>query len=156
MLIQVERKIAAWMLRAAACALAVSMLAAAAASAETTPVGVWLHPNGRIQMEVFPCRDGLCAKLVWFKKPNDEDGRPRMDINNPDPNLRARPLLGLQVLHGLHPDGKGEWDDGQVYNPDDGDSYTVKMTIQKDGTLRVRAYVLASLFGKTIVWTRVR
>jgi uncharacterized protein (DUF2147 family) len=29
------------------------------------------------------------------------------------------------------------------------------MSIQADGTLRVRAYVLIPLLGKTFVWTRV-
>jgi hypothetical protein len=30
------------------------------------------------------------------------------------------------------------------------------MSIQADGTLRVRAYVLLPIFGETEIWTRVR
>jgi uncharacterized protein (DUF2147 family) len=30
------------------------------------------------------------------------------------------------------------------------------MSIQDDGTLRVRAYILVPLLGKTFIWTRVR
>ena len=29
------------------------------------------------------------------------------------------------------------------------------MTLQKDGTLKVRGYVGLSMFGKTVVWTRI-
>jgi uncharacterized protein (DUF2147 family) len=144
------------MLIAAPLSLIVLLLATVAVAAEkATPVGVWLHPNGRIQMEVSPCGEELCAKLVWFKFPNDAEGKPLVDVNNPDPALRSRPLLGLQVLHGLRPTGDGTWDDGEAYNPDDGDTYSVRMSIQDDGTLRVRGYVLIPLLGKTVVWTRV-
>jgi uncharacterized protein (DUF2147 family) len=120
----------------------------------TTPVGVWLHPNGRIKMKVEPCADALCAKLVWFKVPNDEQGRPRVDEENPDPALRARPLLGLTVLKNLRPNDEGTWEGGEVYNPDDGENYSTEMSMQPDGTLRVRGYVLTPILGKTLVWTR--
>ena len=122
----------------------------------STPVGVWLHPNGRIQMEVAPCADELCAKLVWFKSPNDAEGKPLTDMNNPDPSLRSRPLLGLQVLHGLRPTTEGTWAEGEVYNPDDGENYRARMSIQEDGTLRVRGYILDPILGHTTIWTRVR
>ena len=140
-------------------ALAVALLAATqiGATAETpTPVGVWLHPDGRIKMEIAPCGDALCAKLIWFKSPNDDQGLPRVDLKNPDPALRARPLLGLKVLEGLRPNADGAWDGGEVYNPDDGENYKARMSIQDDGTLRVRGYILIPLLGKTLVWTRVR
>jgi uncharacterized protein (DUF2147 family) len=106
-------------------------------------------------MRVSPCGDALCAKLVWFKSPNDEQGRPRVDVNNPDPALRARPLLGLTVLHGLRHTDEDTWEGGEVYNPDDGDNYSTSMELQDDGTLRVRGYVLTPLLGKTLVWSRV-
>jgi uncharacterized protein (DUF2147 family) len=34
---------------------------------------------------------------------------------------------------------------GTIYNPDDGKSYSCTMTLQKDGTLLVRGYVLIAL-----------
>ena len=136
--------------------LLIALLATAglAAAAEPTPVGVWLHSNGRIQMEIYPCGEDLCGKLVWFKYPNNDDGTPRTDVNNPDPTLRAPPLMGLQVLHGLRRTDDG-WEDGTVYNPDDGETYSTEMTILPDGTLRTRGYILITLIGKTVIWTRV-
>jgi uncharacterized protein (DUF2147 family) len=121
-----------------------------------TPVGVWLHDNKRIEIEIAPCGDRLCGKLVWFRWPNDAQGLPLVDLNNPDPALRSRPLLGLTVLQDLRRTGENTWEDGNIYNPDDGVNYNAAMSIQDDGSLRVRAYVLIPLFGKTFIWTRIR
>jgi len=134
-----------------------AMLAATSIGAQSpTPVGVWLHPNKRIKVEIAPCGERLCGKMVWFRWPNDAKGLPLVDINNPDPALRSRPLLGLRILDGLRRDGERAWDGGRIYNPDDGVNYRARMTIGDDGTLRVRAYVLLPILGKTLVWTRAR
>jgi len=121
-----------------------------------TPVGVWLHANGRIQVAIAPCNDRLCGKIVWFRWPNDASGRPLVDFKNPDPALRTRPLLGLTILQGLRRTGERTWEDGQIYNPDDGTDYQALMSIEDNGDLRVRAYLLVSMLGETQIWTRVR
>ena len=121
-----------------------------------TPVGVWLHANGRIQVAIAPCNDRLCGKIVWFRWPNDASGRPLVDFKNPDPALRTRPLSGLTILQGLRRTGERTWEDGQIYNPDDGTDYQALMSIEDNGDLRVRAYLLVSMLGETQFWTRVR
>jgi uncharacterized protein (DUF2147 family) len=136
--------------------LAALLFATSAEAQSPTPVGVWLHANHRVQVEIAPCGDRLCGKIVWFKWPNDLQGLPLLDLKNPDPALRARPLLGLTILYGLRRAGEGTWEDGYVYNPEDGATYRARMSIQADGSLRVRAYVLSPLFGETLIWTRVR
>lgn len=130
--------------------------AATDAAQGATPVGVWLHANKRIRIEIVPCGDRLCATIVWFRWPNDAQGLPLVDLKNADPALRGRPLLGLKVLYGLRRTAANSWEDGKVYNPDDGTDYQARMSIGKDGTLRIRAYLLLPLFGKTLVWTRVQ
>ena len=125
------------------------------AAQSPTPVGIWLHSNKRIRIEIAPCGDRLCAKIVWFQWPNDARGLPLVDLKNADPALRARPLLGLTVLYGLRRTGKNTWEDGKIYNPDDGVNYEASMTIGGNGNLRIRAYVLIPLFGHTLIWTRV-
>jgi uncharacterized protein (DUF2147 family) len=139
------------------CLIIAALLAATSIGAQSpTPVGVWFHPNKRIQVEISRCGERLCGKMVWFRWPNDAQGLPLVDINNPDPALRSRPLLGLRILHGLRPAGERTWEGGRIYNPDDGVSYQARMTIGDDGSLHVRAYVLLPILGKTLVWTRVR
>jgi uncharacterized protein (DUF2147 family) len=121
-----------------------------------TPIGVWLHPNKRIEVEIAPCDDRLCGTIVWLKSPNDAQGRPLVDLRNPDPALRTRPLLGLTVLRGLRRADDGSWQDGKIYNPDDGGDYSALMSIEADGVLHVRAYVVDPNLGETQIWTRVR
>jgi uncharacterized protein (DUF2147 family) len=134
---------------------ALPLLALPAAAQNPTPVGVWLHPDKRIEIEIAPCGDRLCAKIVWFKRPNGDDGLPRADVRNKDPALRTRPLLGLNVLQGLRAAGENNWEDGEVYNPNDGENYRTRMSIEGDGNLRIRAFVLLPLLGHTLIWTPV-
>jgi uncharacterized protein (DUF2147 family) len=137
--------------------LILALLAATPAVAQSpTPLGIWLHPNKRIQFEIYSCGDRLCGKLIWFKWPNDKAGLPLVDLLNSDPALRTRPLLGLVVLRNLRRTGDNTWEDGEIYNPDDGVDYQAEMSIKTDGTLRIRAYVLITLLGETSIWTRIR
>jgi len=66
------------------------------------------------------------------------------------------PPHGLTILYGLRHADERTWVDGKIYNPDDGTDYNARMSIQDDGSLRVRAYLLLPLFGRTLIWKRVR
>jgi hypothetical protein len=52
--------------------------------------------------------------------------------------------------------GENVWKDGEVYNPDNGENYRARMSMEKGGSLRIRAYLLLPLFGHTLIWTRVK
>ena len=135
--------------------LVAALLLALPASAQSpTPVGVWMHPNERIKVEIAPCDDVLCGKIVWLSRPDDSEGLPRVDSLNADPALRTRFLWALTVLHDLRAASKRTWD-GKIYNPDDGRDYSAILSIQDDGSLRMRAYVLLPLLGRTLIWKRV-
>lgn len=144
-------------MRRFAYALLFALLAMPTAAQGQSPVGVWSHANERIHVAIAPCGDRLCGKLVWFRWPDDAEGLPLVDVKNTNRALRDRPLLGLTVLRGLRPaDGERKWKGGRIYNPDDGVDYRASMSIEDDGTLHVRAYVLVPALGRTLVWTRVR
>ena len=48
------------------------------------------------------------------------------------------------------------FESGQIYNGENGKIYNANISLQADGTLRLRGYVGTPLFGETQVWTRVR
>jgi uncharacterized protein (DUF2147 family) len=121
-----------------------------------TPVGVWQDASNRVRVEVASCGDRLCGKIVWFRWPNDAQGLPLVDLHNPNPSLRRRPLLGLTILRGLRRTGDNTWTEGKIYNPDDGVDYQAQMSIQDDTTLRVRAYSSVPALGRTQIWRRMR
>lgn len=127
----------------------------AAGAQQPAPTGVWLYPNKNFEVAIVPCGTQLCGSIAWLKSPNDAQGQPRFDAENPDPTLRARPLLGLTVLQGLHQADDGTWKDGTIYNPEDGSYYSATLSVASDGTLHVHAYMMVAMLGKTIVLTRV-
>lgn len=106
-------------------------------------VGVWIDD----------CAGQLCGRIYWLKKPLS-GGKPKRDHHNPDARLRDRPLCGLRILTGFRREKDGVWNDGQVYNPSDGRTFSSTMTLEGDGGLRIRGYVGATLFGKTVEWVR--
>lgn len=137
-------------------ALFIALLAVTPIEAQSpTPTGVWQDSSGRVQVEIAPCGEFLCGKIVWFKWPDNAQGLPLVDLKNKDPALRTRPLLGLTILYGLRRTGENTWAGGKIYNPEDGVNYQATMSIQPDGSLRVRASEAIPLFGKTLIWTRM-
>src|SRR5215471_16651532 len=78
---------------------------------------------------------------------------PGTDVNNKDPALRKRPLLGSVLIWHLRPDD-GEYVDGFVYNPRNGETYRVKAELTGKTTLKVRGYLGISLLGQSQTWTR--
>ena len=61
--------------------------------------------------------------------------------------------LGLKILSDFSPAGEGEWQ-GEIYNRENGKTYSCKLSLEGTDQLAVRAYVLLPLFGKTLIWRR--
>jgi uncharacterized protein (DUF2147 family) len=79
--------------------------------------------------------------------------RPRKDQFNKDPKLRDRPVIGLVLMwHLVYKDG--EYEDGYVYNPEDGGTYRMKAWVTGRDSMKVRGFLGISLFGQTQTWTR--
>ena len=74
---------------------------------------------------------------------------------NPDPGLRARPVVGLEVLCGLRPTDDGAWTDGTISDPSSGRPYRCELRLDGDDRLRLRGYVGVSWLGRTTRWVRV-
>jgi uncharacterized protein (DUF2147 family) len=47
------------------------------------------------------------------------------------------------------------FEDGQIYNGENGKIYSASISLQPDGKLRLRGYLVSPMFGETQVWTRV-
>ena len=110
------------------------------------PTGLWLARDGA-HVEIAPCGNELCGVLVSASSPIDPaTGRPWADKNNIDPNLRNRPLVGVQVLIAMRPNGVGKWS-GRLYNRDDGKTYTGYLNELDARTIRVEGCVLSILCG---------
>jgi uncharacterized protein (DUF2147 family) len=63
-------------------------------------VGTWVADDGKSPVAIAPCGAALCGTVTWLKHPLNAAGQPQNDANNPAPSLRARPVIGLQILQG--------------------------------------------------------
>lgn len=147
--------------RAATSLLAFALLAAghSVAIAAATPAdslnGRWATPSGGV-VELGTCveevRDvTVCGHIVAL---GGLDDRGRQDVRNPNPTLRARSVVGLKILNGLHHTATGVWAAGDLYNPDDGHTYRGAVRLLGDDRLVLKGCALAVLCQKQ-VWRRV-
>ncbi|WP_461790208.1 DUF2147 domain-containing protein [Pedobacter sp.] len=118
-------------------------------------LGKWVNPSGEGQIEIYKKGDKYFGKLAWIKEPNNANGKPKTDEKNPNESLRNKPILGLEILKNFE-FNDGKWEDGTIYDPKSGKTYSCKMTIKDQNLLNIRGYIGVSLIGRTEVWKRVK
>lgn len=114
-----------------------------------TPTGLWRTDDGKAVIRISACGDRLCGRIAEVL--DSGPGVPRTDVNNPDPRLRTRPLVGLLTLSGFARHGK-IWDGGRAYDPKSGKSYRSTLQLESDGSLKVTGCVLFVCQSRR--WTR--
>ncbi|MGF7218706.1 uncharacterized protein (DUF2147 family) [Spirosoma lacussanchae] len=111
--------------------------------------GEWLSPRKDSRITIYRQGDLYQGRILWGT------GTATTDQSNPDPSLRSRNLIGLVILNGFVYDGRSTWENGTIYDPREGKTYSCKMTLTTPNSLSIRGYVGVSLFGRTEVWSRV-
>lgn len=131
------------------------VLGASEGALAADPTGVWLVQAGTSRIRVADCGGALCGTIIWLKEPNDPDtGKPKTDKNNSDASKRSRPLLGVQIVLGMKPAGADKWT-GQVYNAEDGKTYSGNLTFPGGNSLQLQGCALGGLVCKGQTWTKV-
>ena len=94
------------------------------------------------------------GKVVWLKEPTDsETGKPKLDKFHPDESSRTRPILGLVNVWGFSFKDRNIWEDGNIYDPKNGNTYScsMKMTNANAFTENMeKVYSPAADFAKPI------
>ena len=75
------------------------------------------------------------------------------DVNNKDPNLKSRPIQGLQILT-LRPTDNPYYYEGEIYNPEDGNVYAGSVEVLRDDAIKLKGCVLYVLCQEQ-EWARV-
>ena len=147
--------------------LAASLLALPLSAAAQAPsvFGTWLTASKTAQIRIAPCPDAsygpICGTVVSLQNAKGPDGNVvapdvAIDFRNSDPALRNRKILGMVLLYGFRPAGPNTFEEGTIYNGENGKTYKANVALQPDGTLRLRGYVGSPMFGETQIWTRVQ
>jgi uncharacterized protein (DUF2147 family) len=118
-------------------------------------VGVWKTGEGNAMVRIYKNGEKYQGKVVWLKEPIDpETGKPKLDKNQSDETAKKRPVLGLINIWGFLPKENNVWDEGNIYDPKNGNTYSSTMKLINTNTLEVRGYIGVSLIGRTDTWTR--
>lgn len=124
------------------------------APAAPAPAGLWIDHTGRGAVEITPCGQKLCGRIVWMQQPNDKRGQPLRDGLNPEKSLRSRPICGLQVIGDLEPQRDGSWDKGWIYDPEQGEAFDVEIRLRAPDKLQVKGYKGFKFLNETFQWQR--
>lgn len=117
--------------------------------------GIWLNQDKDAKIEISEKGGKFYGKIVWLKDPIDpETNKPKTDKHNPDPALKNRPTLGLEILKGFIFNGEDEWKDGQIYDPKSGKTYSCYIRFESKDKLKIRGFIGVSMLGRTTYWTR--
>ena len=113
-------------------------------------LGIWFNEEKDGKVKVYKEDGKYFGKIVWR---DDVPGTSPYDVKNPDEELRKRKKVGLIILEDFVY-GKEKWEDGTIYDPKSGKTYSCIIKLEDDGSLYVRGYVGISLIGRTTYWTR--
>ncbi len=123
-------------------------------------IGVWLNEDKDAHIQIYKEGEKFFGKIVWLSEPIDSiTGKPKVDDKNSDPKLQNRPIMGLLLLKNFVFDGDDEWEDGEIYDPKSGNTYSCYMEFpdkNNKNNLKIRGYIGFSLFGRTTYWTRTK
>ena len=132
--------------------------AAVAAQAQMTPVGLWKTIDDKTGQAK--------AEIRITAKPNGElsgvieralvtgTSEPNCDLCTDD--RKGKPKIGMEIIRGVRKvEGKDVWDGGKILDPENGASYSARLTPIEDGKkLEMRGSI--AFIGRTQTWIRVK
>ena len=132
-------------IKLAATAALTSMLGPGPVRSAVPIEGAWLTEDGGGVIDIEPCGSQYCGRIVGLAAAASAKPLPK------DANGNSR--CGLRIVHGLAETDPGEWT-GKITNPEDGQTYSARLSVDDRGRLHLRGYVLVPLLGQTQIWTR--
>ena len=89
----------------------------------------------------------------YFGKVSAGKNGEKKDVNNPDEKLRTQSIIGSVILKDFEFSGK-YWENGTIYDPNYGKTYSCNIKIKKPNELEIRGFIGISILGRTTVWTK--
>ncbi len=139
-------------------ALALLVAAPLAAFAQMTPVGTWHSIDDKtqeIKSEIVIADNGgvLAGRVTKLLR---KDAKQDAVCEECTDDRKGKPILGMEIIRGAKKqDGKDVWEEGKILDPENGKSYTLRLTpIESGKKLDVRGSVFG--IGRTQTWVRVQ
>lgn len=103
--------------------------------------GFWKNPIGSAIIQIAPCGDALCGKVVWAS------ARGQREVAQHTSNV-----IGTTVLTALKPI-RGHWA-GSLYVPDDNIHVAARLQLLDERRMKLTGCGLMGLICRTQIWTR--
>jgi uncharacterized protein (DUF2147 family) len=113
--------------------------------------GVWQAQSRGALVRIDSCGEEVCGTVLSAKPAKSNPLL--LDVNNKDPALRSRPMVGSTLITGFT-GGPVKWTGGRLYNPGDGNYYHGSLTLLDDDHLQVKGCAFLILC-KSQTWTRI-
>jgi uncharacterized protein (DUF2147 family) len=113
-------------------------------------IGKYHLPN-KLDVQIYKVGNKYNGKIIALN--GFEDGQ-KTDIHNDDEDLKKKPLIGMVIIKGLEFDTDDkEWVDGEMYGPEKGMTFNLKITEMRDNEIEVVGSKY--LFWHTLVWKKL-
>lgn len=123
------------------------LISTSANALPASPAGNWITGGGQSVVRFDPCGTGWCGNIDRVLRP--DPAAPTRDVNNPDPALRSRTILGMRIVELTRVAGD-RWK-GTIYDPRSGKSYTALVKRLAGNVLEVQGCLV--IFCRTLRWT---
>jgi uncharacterized protein (DUF2147 family) len=117
-----------------------------------SPIGFWKGGDGTFEM--FETEGKLNARIVALSEPKTAEGKEKTDIYNPDPKKRNDAIIGLVFIFGFTKKSDTRWENGTVYDPKSGRSYSCFIELQGPDRIKLRGFLGNALMGRNYFWAR--
>jgi uncharacterized protein (DUF2147 family) len=115
-------------------------------------LGIWKNADNTAHIEFYKSGSTYSAKLIWLPEPNAENGKPKIDKNNPNEKLRSRNIIGIDLVSGLSPE-KSKWTGGKIYSPEKG--VTANCAAEMPDKNALILSVSKGIISTTKKWSRI-
>jgi uncharacterized protein (DUF2147 family) len=116
------------------------------AAAAAPIIGNWLTQDHQGVIGISPCGAGFCGRILGMSPPVTPAGGPPLDNT-------GKPKCGLTILRVAPSTDPNQWN-GHITDPDDGKVYDSQLSVDPQGRLHLRGYILTPLLGQTQIWTK--
>lgn len=131
--------------------------ATSGAWAQMTPVGHWQTVDEKTkevksQIHIVESAGVLSGKIEKLLRKEAKQDAVCTECTD---DRKDQPMLGLEIIRGAKKaEGKDVWEDGKILDPENGKTYTLRMT-PIDGGKQLEVRGSFGPFGRTQTWTRV-
>lgn len=134
-----------------------NVAASKSGSAEDKICGKWITKEKNLIIQIYKQANNFKTKIVWFKNDkSDKDINEYLDTKNPNPALRNRKIVGMDIVEGLQYNQKSNsWENGTIYDAHHGRFWDTSALITPEGELKVTGYWKFKWIGKTLIFNRL-